>query len=291
MNSQIISREKIKLSQQQEKMIRSGWGNEAFDNSIVERITYTSDGLNIKGYLAYPLDVNNKYPCVIWNRGGSLNDGATDSFTARGIFGQIASWGYVVFASQYRGNAGSQGKEQFGGYDINDILNLMSLASELPYADINKWGMEGWSRGGMMSCLSLLKLIDNPIGSLTISNIQCVILSGAITNLRKYVEANPAKITLYKNLIAGLNFDAEIEKRTIIDFVDKLPKTNYLLLHGGADTTVPPFQTLDIASRFQELNIPYRLAILEGGDHFLRNHRREVDRLRKLWFDKYLKNI
>jgi len=291
MNSKIISRDKIKLPLQQEKMIRSGWGNEAFENSVVERITYLSDGLSIKGYLAYPPDINNKYPCIIWNRGGSLNDGATDSFTARGIFGQMASWGYVVFASQYRGNAGSQGHEQFGGDDVNDILYLMSLSIELPFADSNNWGMEGWSRGGMMSCLSLLKLLDNPIDGVSISNIKCVVLSGAITNLRKYVEFNPDKISLYKNLIKGLNFDEEIEKRTIINFVDKLPKTNYLLLHGSADATVPPNHTLDIAMKFQELNIPYRLVILEGGDHFLRNHRREIDRLRKLWFDKYLKKI
>ena len=281
MNSRIINREIIKLSSQQEKMVVSGWGNEAFESSVVERMTYLSDGLQVKGYLAYPKDANENYPCIIWNRGGSLNDGATDSFTARGIFGQMASWGYVVFASQYRGNAGSQGKEQLGGEDVNDILNLIPLAEEIPIADNNLWAMEGWSRGGMMTYLTLIR---NP-------KFRCVVLSGAISNLKKYAEENQDKISLYKNLIIGNNLEEEIDKRTIINQVEKLPKIPYLLLHGGDDSIVSPIQTIDMATKMHRLGFTYRLVIFEEGDHFLKNHRKEVDRLRRLWFDKYLKRI
>ncbi len=284
MSSNFTAREIIKLSPQQEKMILSGWGKETFENSVVERITYLSDGLHVKGYLAYPKYANEKLPCIIWNRGGSLNEGATDSFTARGMFGQMASWGYIIFASQYRGNAGSQGKEQLGGDDVNDILNLIPLADEIPIADKNSWAMEGWSRGGMMTYLALLR-------NQNFSGIKCVVLSGAISNLKKYAEENPGKILLYKDLIDGGNFDEELEKRTVINFVDKLPKIPYLLLHGGNDKTVSPQQTFDIAKKMHELNFPYRLVILEEGDHFLKNHRKEVDRLRRFWFDKYLKGI
>lgn len=260
-------------------MVVSGWGKEAFENSIVERMTYISDGLHIKGYLAYPKDANESCPCIIWNRGGSLNNGATDSFTARGIFGQMASWGYVVFASQYRGNAGSQGKEQLGGKDVNDILNLIPLAEEIPNADKNLWAMEGWSRGGMMTYLALLRN----------SKFRCAVLSGAISNLKKYAEGNQEKISFYKNIIDGNNFEEEIDKRTIINQVEKLPEIPYLLLHGANDNIVSPVQTIDMAKKMHKLGFTYRLVILEGGDHFLKNHRKEVDRLRKLWFDKYLK--
>ena len=78
MDSKIIDRHEIHLSETHVKMIVSGWGKEAFENSIVERITYLSDlpadlsankiskagGLKIKGYLAYPKDNSKKYPCV-----------------------------------------------------------------------------------------------------------------------------------------------------------------------------------------------------------------------------------
>ena len=102
----ILEREEINLAQSQNKMIASGWGQEVLDNTVTEKIYYRSDVLRVSGYISYPKDFSKKYPCVIWNRGGIGNKGAIDSFTARGIFGQLASWGYVVFATQYRGNDG-----------------------------------------------------------------------------------------------------------------------------------------------------------------------------------------
>jgi len=122
---------------------------------VVESITYISDGLKVKGYVAYPADTSKKYPCVIWNRGGISEKGVIDSYTARGLFGQIASWGYVVFASQYRGNAGGEGTDEFGGDDVNDVLNLIPLANGLEFADTEKWGIEGWSRGGLQKTIIL----------------------------------------------------------------------------------------------------------------------------------------
>ncbi len=279
MKSLILDRKKITLTPQQEKMIISGWGKDVFDGSIVEKITYLSDDLKVKGYIAYPAESKNKYPCIIWNRGGSRESGVIDSFTARGVYGQLASWGYVVFASQYRGNAGSEGKEQMGGDDVNDILNLIPLADEIPQADKNIWGVEGWSRGGMMTYLTLLRNHD----------FSCAVLSGAISNLKQYINANSDKTQLFKEMIGDKNFGQELEKRTIINFVDKLPNIPYLLLHGGNDKTVSPMQTIDMASKMHELNIPHRLVIFEDGDHFLKNHRKEVDELRRFWFDKYLK--
>ncbi|TDJ55160.1 MAG: hypothetical protein E2O46_03200, partial [Ignavibacteria bacterium] len=109
--SLIIERDKIELTDSQNSMINSGWGEGIIINTIVEKITYLSDGLKVKGYVAYPRDTSIKYPCIIWNRGGIGNRGIIDSFTARGLFGQLASWGYVVFASQYRGNDGGEGKD------------------------------------------------------------------------------------------------------------------------------------------------------------------------------------
>ena len=44
----------------------------------------------------------------------------------------------MVVASQYRGNAGGEGKEEFGGKDVNDVLNLLPLLESLPKAD-EKW--------------------------------------------------------------------------------------------------------------------------------------------------------
>jgi len=278
-NSKFIERDKIELNESQNKMLISGWGKEVYENTVVEKMTYLSDGLKIKGYIAYPnKNKGKKFHCIIWNRGGYENKGAIDKFTARGIYGQMASWGYVVFASQYRGNAGSEGKEELGGSDVNDILNLIPLADELPFADKNNWGIEGWSRGGMMTYLALLK---NP-------NFKCGVLIGAISNFRSYAESNSNINSIYKKIIGEKDFGKKLDERTIINFVDKLPKIPYLLMHGGNDETVPALQTIEMAKKFYELNITYRLVLFEEGDHYLKKHRKEVDDMRKIWFKKYL---
>ena len=279
MSAKILDRKIVELNESQSKMAISGWGEEVFRNSVVEKITYLSDGLKVKGYIAYPKDDSKKYPSIIWNRGGSLDSGAIDSFTARGVYGQLASWGYVVFASQYRGNAGSEGKEHLGGDDVNDILNLIPLAGEIPQADKNTWGIEGWSRGGMMTYLTLIRN----------SNFKCAVLSGAISNLKQYVNNQPEKKNFYKEIIGGKNFNDELDKRTIINFVKSLPNIPYLIMHGGSDNTVSPMQSVEIAKKMIEQKITCRLVIFEGGDHFLKNHRKEVDQLRRNWFNKYLK--
>ena len=203
MPSKIFNRKKIELNSSQIKMIRSGWGSEAYENSEVEKITYLSDGLKVKGYMAYPKEISGRIPCIIWNRGGMKESGAIDTFTARGIYGQIASWGYAVFASQYRGNAGGEGEEEFGGADVNDVLNLMPLAEEIPGTDQECWGIEGWSRGGMMTYLALLRS----------GNFKCAVLAGAISSLKMSAEDNPAAVENYKKIINGKNLEEELLRR------------------------------------------------------------------------------
>lgn len=281
----ILERSPIELDPIHKKMVISGWGINALENSAVEKITYLSDGLKIKGYLAYPKAQTQKFPCIIWCRGGFGNAGAIDEFNASGIFGQIASWGYVVFASQYRGNSGSEGIDDFGGQDVNDVLNLIPLADEVTCADNSIWGIEGWSRGGMMTYLSLTKT----------EIFKAAIVIGGIANLRCNSDESPFMKKLYDTSAKHLNSlekNSFCETRSIVNFPEKLPRgTNILLLHGTKDNRVLPHDSVDLSYKLLENDIPFRLVLLEGGDHFLKSHKNEVSRFRKDWFDKYLKGI
>jgi len=49
-----------------------------------------------------------------------------------------------------------------------------------------------------------------------------------------------------------------------------------------------PHDSLEMSAKLLVNGNPLRLMILENGDHFLKNHRKEVDRQRKEWFGKYL---
>lgn len=275
----LINREKFSLTEIQYKILKSGWGNSAIDDAVVEKIVYDSDGLKVNGYLGYPKDTSKKYPCVIWCRGGFGNAGALDNFNAQGILGQLASWGYVVLESQYRGNVGGEGKDEFGGSDVNDVLNLLKLAEELDFANTEIWGIEGWSRGGLMTYLTLLK--DH--------RFKAAVTNGGISNL----ECNLGESSFMKKLVnlpSDKMNNEYCKNRDIINSVESFSKnTPMLLMHGVDDKRVPPHHSIDLSLKFIENKIEHRLILFENGDHFLKMHKKEVDEQRKNWFEKYLK--
>jgi dipeptidyl aminopeptidase/acylaminoacyl peptidase len=279
----IIEREKVELTIQQQKMIASAWGEEVISNTTVEKITYLSDGLKVKGYIAYPNDKSQKHPCIIWCRGGLGNAGALDKFNASGILGQIASWGYCVFASQYRGNDGGEGHDNFGGDDLNDVLNLIPIANQIPMADNSKWGIEGWSRGAMMTYLTLTRT----------DIFKCATVIGGIANLRCNSIESKFMRRLYEHTLGKYDteeFYHRCESRSIINFPEKLSKnTPILILHGNADERVLPHDSIDLSYKLLELKRNFRLVMLENGDHFLKSQRKEAERLRRNWFDKWIK--
>lgn len=72
------------------------------------KITYLSDGLKVIAYLVEPKE-EGKYPCIISNRGGNRDFGQWSPLSIALFLGSMASWDYVVIASQYRGNDAEYG--------------------------------------------------------------------------------------------------------------------------------------------------------------------------------------
>lgn len=249
----------------------------------VRAITYRSDGLAVKGWLVVPKQ-GGRLPCVIYNRGGNREFGA---ITARGAalqLGRIASWGYVVVASQYRGNAGGEGAEEFGGADVNDVLNLVPLLKSLPRADAARIGMWGWSRGGMMTYLALART----------DAIAAAVVGAGLADAFDNVARRPEmERDVFAELAPGFADDREgaLAARSAVRWAEKLaPATPILLLHGTADWRVHPTEALAMAGRLLELKRPFRLVMLEGGDHGLSEHRAEVDRIGREWLDRYVRD-
>lgn len=279
MSSNIIDRIPIKLNASLEKMIVSGWGKETIENSVVEKIIYSSDDHKVFGYLAYPKEINTKTPCIIWNRGGIKKHGFINEFNARGMFGEIASWGFTVFASMYRGSIKGDGEDEFGGRDVNDVLNLIPLANELSWTNSDLWGIEGWSRGGMMSLLTLKEL----------NLFKVAILVGAITDLTEqngFLNLNNHSVN---DILPLENREDEKINRSAVFFYNQLPKeTKYLFLHGGNDTVVSPQQSISLVKLMEMQKYDVQLKIIENGDHYLRNACGFSSELRKNFYNKYL---
>src|SRR6266567_1910580 len=116
--------------------------------------TGATDGLRVVGYLVRPRDLaSRRFPVIIFNRGGFLDRGKIESFNLVD-FTRLSEEGFVVLASQYRGNDGGEGREELGGADLEDVSNLLTTARSLPYTDATNIFMYGVSRGGMMTFLA-----------------------------------------------------------------------------------------------------------------------------------------
>jgi dipeptidyl aminopeptidase/acylaminoacyl peptidase len=79
---------------------------------------------------------------LIWNRGGADDKGALTDLTAYLIIASTAQWGYIVLASHYRGNVGSEGVDEWGGEDVRDAYNLIAAARLLPGSDPSRMAIE-----------------------------------------------------------------------------------------------------------------------------------------------------
>lgn len=243
-------------------------------------ITYLSDGLKIKGLVSKPKKPGN-YPCIIYNRGGNRDFGSLKIFHAVMGMGKLASQGYVVIASDYRGGKLNEGNDEFGGKDINDVLILPEVLKEIEGADTGRIGMYGWSRGGMMTYLALSKM----------KNLKAAVTGGAPSDLT-VIDRQGMEDGVYSELIPNYweNKEEELKKRSAVHFVDKFPTdVPILLLHGNSDWRVKSENSLKLAMEFEKVRIPYKLVIFEGGDHGIKEHRTEVDQQVIAWFNKYLK--
>jgi dipeptidyl aminopeptidase/acylaminoacyl peptidase len=93
-------------------------------------------------------------PLIIYNRGGNREFSKLTPWMQYGFYDFVSN-GFVVIGSQYRGNDGGEGHEEFGGADVHDVVNLIPLAKSLGYVDMSNVFMFGESRGGMMTYLAL----------------------------------------------------------------------------------------------------------------------------------------
>ncbi len=286
-NGKIIDREELQW--QQEKSFQRLFDNgklkpkyNYLNTVTIEKITYLSDGLKVKGYLVKPKKTGT-YPCIIYNRGGNKEFGKLTPRKALFILARVASWGYTVAASQYRGNDGGEGKEEFGGADVNDVLNLIPLFNNIQHADTTNMGIYGWSRGGMMTYLALTKT----------QKFKAAVVGGGLSDLRMVMETRKDTFeTVYLENIPNYIKDkaGALNRRSAINQVENITKTTpILMLHGTADWRVVPQMALGLSKAFIKHKIPHRLVLFEGGNHGLSEFNDEVDKLVKQWFDDYLK--
>ena len=254
----------------------------AFDAVVVERITYQSRGLRVTAYLAAPR-VGADLPAVIYNRGGTGDFGALDTVAVAAVLVPLAARGYVVVGSQYRGADGGEGRDEYGGADVADVLSLIPLLDAHPRVDGSRIGMVGASRGGLMTYRALAET----------SRVRAAVIIAGLSDARALVAARPE---MESEVLAQLVPDWATVRETALDarspalWANRLPAaTPLLLLHGTADDRVGAETTLRMGQALLAAERPVRLVLYDGGDHGLSQHRREAFAETAAWLDRHVR--
>jgi dipeptidyl aminopeptidase/acylaminoacyl peptidase len=287
-DGEIISREKVELPKHLQTVVARMYDRAVIENTIVEKIRYLSDGLQINGYLTYPTNCDGqRLPLLIWNRGGFRDKGALTDLTAYLILASTAVHGYVVLASQYRGNMGSEGDDDdWGGDDLNDSLNLLHVAENLSdlKIDMDRIAIEGASRGGMTTYRALA--VDN--------RFKCAVVHAGLADIKRLCDYREDFMKLVKlrfDIDDCAERDEKIKRISGIYLAEKFSRSiPILLMHGTADTVVPFEQSELMAATLKECRIRHEFIPIQNGGHVALkdNSYREIDHYRHAWLEKHL---
>jgi dipeptidyl aminopeptidase/acylaminoacyl peptidase len=225
---------------------------------------YRSDKLSIHGFIFRKKGVTKKLPVVIFCRGGNNlhKNGKMDMlpgffYMQRPLVKLVNEGKCIVFSSNYRGSVLSEGDDEFGGADVNDIINLYPIIKKYKYSDHKNVALYGWSRGVTMALLVHKQ----------VSWVKCLILGAG----QVYYENTTFRPGMTKMFKEGFKLtDKDLRARGAIHWADKLPKkAPILIMHGSADWRVSIENAYLLGLELQKNTIPYKMVLYPGGSHGL----------------------
>ncbi len=262
---QIISIEEVKLSDYYYELYRSSaeyFGlPEALDDKFNFTIRYSSGNCEVVGYISAPADYLEKsYPILIYNRGGNGNFGEV---TPADLC-LFAHMGYIAIATQYRGNDGGTGKDGYGGAEVQDVISLIDIAEQLPFAN-GKTYMIGLSRGGLETYCTLKE--EYLAGR---NRISAAVVGYGVSDLVKLYQVRDQgmKDTLVQ-YIGGTpdQVPEEYEKRSAV-YWPELINSPILICHGRLDERAPVEQAETMYNLLKEQEKEAEILLYDAGHGF-----------------------
>lgn len=223
----------------------------------------TTEGIDLNGWMLKPKDFNpkNKYPVMMYVYGGPGSQTVQNEWSGRSRdmwLYYLAQKGYLIVSVDNRGTGGRGAAfkkmtyMQLGKQEVRDQIEAAKYLSTLKYVDKSRIGIFGWSYGGYMSSLCILKGAD-------IFNLAIAV--APVTHWKFYD-------TIYtERYMRRPKDNAEnYEESAPVNFANGL-KGKYLLVHGTADDNVHFQNTAAMINALVKANKHFDLYIYPDKTH------------------------
>ncbi len=252
---------------------------------------YNKDSEIIYGRIYYPPDFNpdKTYPCIVYYYGGTFP--VERSFGGRYPKNVWAANGYIVYVMQPSGSVGFG--QSFSALHVNDWGKVVSddIITGVEYflklhsfVDPQKVACIGASYGGFMT-MHLLTQTDL---------FAAAVAHAGISALTSYWGQGYwgylYSATATANSFPWNRKDIYVDQSPIYA-ADKIT-TPLLLLHGKADTNVPPGESYQLYTSLKLLGRDVELVTVKGENHHILTFNKRLTWSKTIiaWFDKYLKD-
>ena len=238
------------------KMEEYGTGRKVFGTFT------TGTGTELNYYTIKPadFDANKKYPVLIYVYGGPGNQQVSNSYGYSDYYWyhMLADKGVVVMCFDGRGTGGrgAQFKKQtygdLGRMECEDAIEAARWLGQQSWVDKERIGIWGWSFGGYLSTLSLLK--GNDVFKMAIA-------VAPVMNWRYYDN-------IYTERFLGLPKDNAkgYDENSPLNFAERL-KGNYLLIHGTGDDNVHFQNSAEMVEKLEDAGKQFEFRIYPNKNH------------------------
>lgn len=202
-----------------------------------------------------------KLPVIVEVYGGPTVTTVNQLMRENLLLQWIADHGFLVVKFDNRGTPGRDRawsravKYDFAGVTMDDqVAALKALAAEVPELDLTRVGMEGWSFGGYMSALSVLKRPDV---------FKAAVAGAPVTEWLDYD-------THYTERYLGLPqaHPEAYQKSSLLPYAPKLGGA-LLIIHGTSDDNVYFLHSLKLSNALFRAGKPHDLLPLAGFTHMV----------------------
>ena len=193
----------------------------------------TSEDVKLNGWIMKPKQTrkNERHPVLLTQYSGPNSQSVTDSWKGNNYwwYQHLVQQGFIIVCVDPRGTGG-RGEEfrkmtylQLGKYETMDMIETAKWLQKQADVDAENIGIFGWSYGGYMSSLSILKGNDVFAAAIAVA---------PVTSWKWYDSIYTERYmrTLTEN-------ESGYKDNSPVYFADRL-KGDYLLVHGGADDNV-----------------------------------------------------